>query len=120
MGDEFEVVYSSWYNTDLEDLPRQQASRIEKKIRTMRRKGWRDSLGDRTVTPLRDGIHELRVIGKGPAYRVLFFVVPGRSPRVVVLTACVAKSVMKKRQRFDTEVDRAVERRSIWLAQYGK
>lgn len=69
---------------------------------------------------LRDGIYELRVLGTGAAYRLLFFVMPGRSPRVVVLTTCASKSVMQKRQRMEAEIDRASSRRAEWLEQQQK
>lgn len=63
------------------------------------------------------GIHELRVLGHGAAFRILFFMMPGRSPRVVVLTTCATKSAMEKQQRLDAEVERARNRRARWLEQ---
>lgn len=120
MSDGIEVVYSSWYNEEVAALPEDQRTRIEQRIRAMIGKGWNRAMHDRTIAPLRDGFYEVRVLGTGPAYRVLFFVVPGRSPRVVVLTACVAKSVMIKRQRLDAELKRAGERRAAWFAQQKK
>ena len=120
MSDRIEVAYSSWYNAEVAALPDEQGVWIEQRVRAMLAKGWRRSMADRTVAPLRDGIYELRVLGTGPAYRVLFFIMPGRSPRMVVLTACVAKSVMIKRQRLDTELKRASERRAAWIAEQRK
>lgn len=120
MSDGIEVIYSSWYNAEVAAVPGDQQVRIEQRIRAMLGKGWTRSIADRTVAPLRDGIYEIRVLGTGPAYRVLFFIVPGRSPRVIVLTACVAKSVMTKRQRLDAERTRASERRAAWIEQQRK
>ena len=120
MSDEFEVVYSSWYNFELEAIQREHQIRIEQKLALFRAKGWLPSIRDRTIAPLQDGIYELRILGTGPAFRILFFLVPGRSPRVVVLTTCATKALMKKRNRLDAEVARAVERRSGWLEQQRK
>lgn len=74
-------------------------------------------MADRTIVALRDGIYELRVLGRGAAFRILFFVVPGRSPRLVVLTSVVATSVMKKKHRNDAELERAKQLRELWLEQ---
>lgn len=120
MGDVVEVVYSSWYNADLETLADAHRERVERRIGVFIDKGWRSSIRDRTVAPLQDGIYELRVLGRGAAFRVLFFLVPGRSPRVVVLTACLAKAELKKRQRMDAELERARLHRTVWLEQQRK
>lgn len=120
MSDVVEVVYSSWYNAELETLMDGHRERVERKIDVFVEKGWRSSVRDRTVAPLQDGIYELRILGRGAAFRVLFFLIPGTSPRVVVLTACVAKAVLKKRQRLDAELERAKHRRTVWLEQERK
>jgi putative component of toxin-antitoxin plasmid stabilization module len=120
MSDVVEVVHSSWYNADLETLADIYRERVERRIDVFVDKGWASSVRDRTVVPLRDGIYELRVLGKGAAFRVLFFLVPGHSPRVVVLTACVAKAKLKKRQRLDAELERAIHRRTVWQEQQRK
>jgi hypothetical protein len=120
MSDSFEVVYSSWYNADLERLADHHQERVERKVDTFIKKGWMSSVRDRTVAPLQDGIYEIRVLGRGAAFRVLFFLVPARSPRVVVLTACLAKAMLKKGQRMDAELERARHRRTIWLEQERK
>ena len=83
-------------------------------------KGWAAATADQSVRHLREGIHELRILGKGASFRVLFFLVPGRSPRVVVLTTCASKSEMKKRKRFEAELQRAKTRRDLWLKQQRK
>lgn len=80
-------------------------------------KGWCAAMGNETIKPLRDGIYELRVLGRGAAFRLLFFVVPGLSPRMVVLTTCASKSDMLKRQRMEAEIDRAIQRRAAWMEQ---
>lgn len=120
MSDTVEVVYSSWYNDELAQLSSRSKTRIESKLQHFLEKGWMASIRDRTVTPLRDGIYELRVVGTGPAFRLLFFVMPGRSPRIVVLTTCATKSAMSKRARLDAEVERAAARRSVWLEEQRK
>lgn len=120
MSDVVDVVYSYWYNADVEMLTDAHRERVERRIDVFVDKGWRSSVQDRTVAPLEDGIYELRVLGRGAAFRVLFFVVPGRSPRVVVLTACLAKAKLKKRQRLDAELKRAKHRRAAWLEQQRK
>lgn len=120
MSDRIEVEYTAWYNAEFAELPGDQQGRIQQRIRAMLAKGWNRAMADRTIAPLRDGIHELRIVGTGPAYRILFFVMPGRAPRLVVLTACVAKSLMTKRQRLDAELKRASERRTVWIAEQRK
>lgn len=117
MSDALEVETTEWFNEEVLVLPQMDQDRIDRRIRHLLRKGWTDAVRDRTVEPLRDGIYALRVLGRGPAYRPLFFVVPGRTPRLVVLTSCAAKSLMKKRQRMDAEIERAKWRRALWMDQ---
>jgi phage-related protein len=120
MSDAVDVVTTDWYQEDLQDLPELHQHRITERLVAFRDKGWRQAVEDQTVKYLRDGIHELRVLGRGAAFRVLFFLVPGRVPRVVVVTTCVAKSVMTKRRRFAAEIERACARRDSWLEQQRK
>ncbi|HEX6039181.1 type II toxin-antitoxin system RelE/ParE family toxin [Longimicrobium sp.] len=115
MSDRIEIVPTPWYTAEVRALPREDRDRIDRRLETFTGKGWGPAQRDATLKHLRDGIYELRVLGTGAAYRVLFFVMLGRSPRVVVLTTCVAKSVMKKRHRMDSEIDRASSRRAEWL-----
>jgi putative component of toxin-antitoxin plasmid stabilization module len=117
MADELEVVPTHWYTAEVRALPEEGRTRVDRRLLNFARKGWTASLGDATVKHLRDGIHELRVVGRGAAYRVLFFLAPGRSPRMVVLTTCAAKSDLKKRPRMDAELERASERRAQWIEQ---
>lgn len=117
MSDQIDVEPTPWFIEEVRSLPSDGRDRIDRKLRHLAQKRWNDSLADATVKHLRDGIHELRVLGHGAAYRVLFFVAPGRSARVIVLTTCASKSVMKKRQRMDAEIERALVRRAWWLEQ---
>lgn len=118
MSDSFEVVPTPWFVAELRAIQKADRNRIDRKLIKFAQKSWTDALADGSVKHLRDGIHELRVLGHGAAFRILFFLMPGRSPRVVVLTTCAAKSVMKKRQRLDAEVERAIDRRARWLEQH--
>lgn len=117
MSDSLEIVTSSWFRHEFEELQKEQRNRINQKLIEFTAKGWSAAMADQTIKHLRDGIHELRVLGR-PAFRLLFFVVPGRRPRVVVLTTCAAKSLMKKRQRLDAEIERAKSRRAAWMAEH--
>lgn len=117
MREPLETAATEWYTHEVRTLPRPDRDKIDQKLAYLREKGWTRSVADRSVKHLRDGIYELRVLGRGAAYRLLFFVIQGRSPRVVVLVACVAKSVMKKQARLDAEVDRALVRRALWTEQ---
>jgi putative component of toxin-antitoxin plasmid stabilization module len=120
MSDSFDIVPTPWYQSEILALPDEDQERIERKLSDFRAQGWTAAAAKGTVKHLRDGIHELRILGTGASYRILFFLVPGRSPRVVVLTACAAKSVMKKRQRLEAEVERARTRRAAWQQQQQK
>jgi putative component of toxin-antitoxin plasmid stabilization module len=115
-----EVVLTEWYHRDLELLPRLEKMRVERKVVSLSSKPWSAAIADRTIAPLMDGIYEVRILGRGAAYRVLFFVAPGRSPRLVVVTTCAAKAVMKKRAGMNAEVARAKARRQAWLAEQEK
>jgi hypothetical protein len=117
MSDMLEVVNTEWYDAELAAMPAEYAARVIKRVDVLRQKPWGAALADRTVAPLRDGIYELRILGRGAAFRVLFFLAPGRSPRLVVLTTCVAKSAMKKRKLLDAELERAAARREMWIEQ---
>jgi hypothetical protein len=120
MGDSLEVVASPWYTAEVQALPRPHRDRIDSKVDTFTEKGWSTAMADETIKALRDGIYELRVLGRGAAFRLLFFVVPGLSPRLVVLTTCALKSDMLKRQRMEAEIGRAIVRRAAWMEQRKK
>lgn len=110
-----EIFATAWYEAERDRLEKRDQNRVEGRLTTLRRKAWQDAVADQTVRHLREGIFELRVPGRGAAFRVLFFLAPGHPLRLVVLTACVAKSVMKKRQRMDSEIQRSMDRRAWWL-----
>jgi hypothetical protein len=120
VNDGIEVVETSWYRAELALLPRADRLRVERKVRTVRSKKWSEAVADRSIAPLMDGIYEVRVLGRGAAYRLLFFVAPGRAVRAVVLTACVNKSVMKKRAGLAAEIARAKARRQAWVDEQEK
>lgn len=115
MSERVEIVATPWYEAERERLGKEDQDRVERRLTLLRDKRWGDALRDETVKHLREGIYEVRVLGRGSAFRLLFFLAPGRSPRLVVLTTCVAKSVVKKRQRMDAEIQRAMDRRGWWL-----
>lgn len=115
MDDTVEVVTSQWYMLELRALPRDNQDQIQRKLIAFEAKGWSAAMADQTVKHLQDGIYELRVLGHGPAFRLLFFVVPGRRPRVIVLTTCAAKSLTQKRRLLDAEIRRAKDRRAAWI-----
>ena len=117
MSDRLEIVPTEWYVAEVRALPNDERTRIDRRLAGFVEKGWAAAMRDGTVKHLRDGIHEVRVLGKGAAYRVLFFLVPGRSPRVVVLTTCASKSSVAKRQRLEAEITRASDRRATWMEQ---
>ena len=120
MDDSLEVVTSLWYMLELEALSKDHRDQIQRKLIAFAAKGWSAAMADQTVKHLQDGIYELRVLGHGAAFRLLFFVVPGRRPRVIVLTTCAAKSLMQKRRRLDAEIERAKDRRAAWMADDNK
>jgi putative component of toxin-antitoxin plasmid stabilization module len=101
-------------------LPDDARAWIARKLSDLRNKPWDAAVRDRTVAPLRDGIWEVRIPGHGAAYRLLFFIVPGRSPRVIVLTSCVAKSRMVKQKLLTAAIARASNRRASWIEQEAK
>jgi hypothetical protein len=119
MDDEIEVVSSPWFTEELLAVPEADAKRIVDRLSSLHRKGWRAAIADGTIKHLRNGIWEVRVLGTGAAYRLLFFPAAGRAMRLVVVTTCVAKSVIAKRKRLEQELDRAIRRRDEWIQQHG-
>jgi phage-related protein len=120
MSDGLEVVTTPWYDAELLALPGPDQERVERRLKSLGAIGWGRSMADQRIKHLRDGIYEVRILGRGAAYRVLFFVAPGLAARVVVLTTCAAKSLMKKRSAMDAEIRRALDRRAWWLEQQKK
>jgi hypothetical protein len=120
VNDGIEVVVTEGYEEDLARLPGVDQLRVTRKVDTLRRKKWSGAIADRSIAPLVDGIYEVRVLGRGASYRLLFFLAPGRSPRVVVLTACITKGVMKKRAALSAEIARANSRQKAWVQEQEK
>jgi putative component of toxin-antitoxin plasmid stabilization module len=118
MKDGVEIVPTPWYDAELIALPGPDKERVERRLKGLSAAGWGSSMADGRIKHLRDGIHEVRILGRGAAYRVLFFVAPGVAVRVVVLTTCAAKSLMKKRHAIDAELRRALDRRAWWMEQH--
>ena len=116
MSDVVRITVTDEYREDMRGLDSDQRRRINRRTRVLPRKGWSASVAAGDVAPLWDDIWELRVLGKGPAYRVLFFIHPEQPGRLVVLSACVAKSDIKKPRVLEAQVERAKRRRARWLA----
>lgn len=117
MHDKVTAEYTEWVLKEIEELPTNEQVRVVRRISVLEGKGWSVSARDDDIKHLDGEIWELRVLGKGAAYRVLFFQVPGDPGRIVVLTSCVAKSQAKKRATGNAEVERAKRRREVWLKQ---
>ena len=118
MGDGVQVEYTQAFVRELRALPPDQRARVVRRVDVLQRKGWGTSAQARDVVRLSPHIWELRVLGTGPAYRVLFFAIPGEPDRIVVLTRCVRKGLMKKTAVMASEIARAESRRREWLAQH--
>jgi phage-related protein len=119
MIDAIQAVYTDWFTDELLELPPDQQARVVKRIVILERKGWSISARDDDIKELKEGIWELRIVGKGPAYRVLFFPMHGDPKRFVVLTNCVKKGLLKKTKVKDAEIQRALARRTDWLKDKG-
>lgn len=116
MSDFVQIEFTEWFEDELGTLPPDQKVRVLKRIALLERKGWIISAKDEDVVPLDGIIWEIRIVGRGPAYRVLCFQVPGHPGRIVVLTNCVKKGLMKKRKVGNAEIARARMRRERWLS----
>ncbi|HEY0021413.1 MAG TPA: type II toxin-antitoxin system RelE/ParE family toxin [Longimicrobium sp.] len=117
MNDDVQVVPTEWFVRDVRRLSANLRARVDRRIRELGKKGWVASARSRDVAELDDGIWELRVLGQGTAFRVLFFLDPRYPGRRVVLMACVAKASMKKAHVMTSEIERAKARRAQWLPQ---
>ncbi len=120
MADEVDITLTTECRAELRELPRPDRQWIGGVIRSFQAKGWQAAVGDQTIGPLEDGFWELRVVGHGAAYRILFFVAPGRSPRLVVLTLCLTKSESQKMRVLKAALGRASRRRLRWMEQEAK
>jgi hypothetical protein len=117
VNDEVQLVPSSWFTQEFSALPVHLQERVAKRLQTFEQKGWSASTSSRDIVALKDGIWELRVLGRGAAFRVLFFLDPRERSRVVVLTTCASKSSIKKAHMMSAEITRAKMRRAQWLQQ---
>jgi putative component of toxin-antitoxin plasmid stabilization module len=113
--DAVKAVFTKWAVDEIADLPPNQQARVLRRVAVLERKGWQVSVRDDDVKQLEDGIWELRVLGTGPSYRLLFFPQPGNPGHLVVLTNCSAKGLMKRRGVSAGELKRAKARRAEWL-----
>lgn len=88
----------------LEGLSQRALDKCTAKLEALKALGNR--LGPPSVSPLRDGIFELKAVESSNHYRILFFYQPGR---IVVL----ANAFLKKQNKVpNREIDKAVKRRN--------
>ncbi|HEY7767310.1 type II toxin-antitoxin system RelE/ParE family toxin [Longimicrobium sp.] len=119
MRDDVRVIYTDEFRRELGAIPPEQQQRVMGRIAHQERRGWADGVKAGDLVPLRDGIWELRVVGRGAAYRVLFAPLPGEAARLLVLTSCSSKAQLKKRAVMDAELRRARARLDHWREQQG-
>jgi putative component of toxin-antitoxin plasmid stabilization module len=119
MRDAVRVVYTDPFLSDLRTLSPEQRERVVRRINNAERIGWTAGVRTGNLVPLRDGIWELRILGRGAAYRVLFARVPDGMVQLLVLTTFSRKSDLKKRSVMDAEIRRARARLAHWLEQRG-
>lgn len=117
MSDVVRLEFTRDYLAEVAVLPARHRDRIADRLTYLPAKGWSASVRDRDVAPLRDGIWEVRVMGKGAAYRILFFVFPGDPGRMLLLTSCLDKASIKKQKVMDAAIERAKLRRDAWVAE---
>jgi hypothetical protein len=115
MSGEIRAEWTHWFREEFADLPPDQKARVVRRVRIFQEKGWNASAADDDAKKLSGNIWELRIHGTGPAYRILFFPDPEDLRRVVVLTNCVRKGIMKKSKVGRSEIERAEKRRLEWL-----
>lgn len=115
MSDEIEVTLTTDCRAELRELPKPDRVWIGGVITELQRKGWQAAMADQTIAHLREEFWYLRIVGHGAAYRILFFVMPGRSPRLIVLTLCLTKSESQKMRVLKAALERAERRRKAWL-----
>jgi phage-related protein len=115
--DEIRTISSKWFVDELLSLPVDQRRRVRRRLGLLEEKGWTAAIGDGTIQHIRDGIWEVRVLGRGAAYRIFFFPAPRRAMRILVLTTVAPKSAVAKQRLLDLEVERAKRRRDEWIAE---
>ena len=119
MSDIRNILVTDDAQREIKELPARERARVVSRIELLRRKGWQLSAQAQDIKRLDGEIWEIRVVGKGPAYRLLCFQAPGQPGRIVVVTSCIAKSAIAKRLRMNADVQRAENRRQEWITQYG-
>ncbi len=95
-------------------LPADEGARITRALYKLQRFGWTDALKIRLVAHLSGHIHEVRVPGRGRAYRLTCFTVPEGESSTVVIVDCIPKSRWKPRQ-LTTYLARAERVRATWV-----
>lgn len=119
MSAELRVVIPPLARDEIRSFGARAAARIEDRLRILRAAGWEAA---RSAGMIRDlgsiarGIFEIRVTGRGEAYRLFCFAAAGRPGRIVVVASCVEKSRLLGQLRFREHVLRAALRRDDWMA----
>lgn len=117
MNDEIRIVSSSWFTAEFLELSAPARKRIDRRLAGLQEKGWTAALADGTIKHLEEDIWEVRVLGTGESYRLLFFPTPGRRMRLLVLTTCATKAAVGKRRLLSLAIERARSRRDWWIEQ---
>lgn len=119
MSDLVRVAYTDRYARDYARVSPDQRRRIVRRLRVLQGKPWTAAVSDGTLAHLRDGVWEVRVVGSGPAYRLIGFVASGNPGRVLVLTGCSPKADIKKKAAMNSQVERAITIRATWPGETG-
>jgi hypothetical protein len=119
MRDDVKMAYTDDFRRELLAIPPEQQRRVARRIAHQERRGWADGVKAGDLVPLQHEIWELRIVGRGAAYRVLFALVPRDPVRLLLLTTCSSKARLKKRAVMDAELRRARARLDHWLEQQG-
>lgn len=118
MRDEIRIISSGWFQKEFLSVPEVQRKRIDRRLAALQGKGWMAAVADGTIEHLEEGIWEVRVLGTGAAYRILFFPAPGQTMRLLVLTSCASKTAVGKRRLLKQAIERAKRRRDLWIEQH--
>jgi phage-related protein len=119
MLDSIMMVLTDSVVRELAALPAGQRNRVLARIRHVEQMGWTTAVRGGDLIPLRSRVWELRVLGTGPAFRILFVPTTTDMERRLVLTTCVSKAELKKRAVMDAHVRRALRRFEQWLVEQG-
>ncbi len=119
MSDIANIVYMAEARKEIAALPAADQARVVARIEQVQKTGWQNALETQTVKKLRGDIYEIRVAGKGSAYRVLCFQTGGQGGRIVVTTSCETKSNLLRQRRLRQAISRAESRREKWFTQGG-